>query len=74
MEDRQNMSAWERWKNLATRAATWQARILLGIFYWIFITPFAIILRLSSDPLQIEPDADGGHWQPCSDSDPWEQY
>lgn len=53
---------WERWKDLAARAAAFQARVLLVIFYWICVTPFAIVVRLLSDPLGYNHER-GGNWE-----------
>ncbi|MBQ7568674.1 hypothetical protein IJT17_07720 [bacterium] len=74
MEKKADKSAWERWKELAAKAATWQARVLLGAFYWIVVSPFAIVFKSSCDILGLDKDSDSGHWTPCSDADPWEQY
>ncbi len=60
--DKQEKNAWERWKDIAARAATFQARVLLGAFYWTFVTPFAFVVRYGSDPLKIGEEADGGQW------------
>lgn len=64
-------SGWERWKDLAARAATFQARVLLTVFYWIVITPFALVAQLFGDPLGLRA---GGCWQRPPDSDPRRQY
>lgn len=62
-------SGWERWKDLAARAATFQARILLVVFYWVVISPFAIVLRFVADPLEIR-SGRGGHWHRPPSSEP----
>ncbi|MGM9992470.1 MAG: hypothetical protein ACI376_06460 [Candidatus Bruticola sp.] len=62
-------SLWERWKAMAARAASFQARILLIIFYWICVTPFAILLKLFADPLGLKEHGRGGAWQPIHTSD-----
>ena len=69
-----SQTAWERWKALAATAATFQARILLGAFFWVVVTPFAIVLRLCSDPLKLHDDSQGGQWEPCPKSNPREQF
>lgn len=68
-ENPQKLSLWERWKALAARAATFQARILLIVFYWICVTPFAICVKLFSDPLGLKKGGCGGAWQPVHTSD-----
>ncbi|MGM9998002.1 MAG: hypothetical protein ACI38Q_01170 [Candidatus Bruticola sp.] len=62
-------SLWERWKAMAARAASFQARILLTIFYWICVTPFAVCVKLFADPLGMKKDGRGGSWQPVHTSD-----
>lgn len=62
--------AWERWKELAARAVTFQARILLTLFYWTAVAPFALALRLG-DPLGTGPS--GGRWHGPPDSEPERQ-
>lgn len=64
-------SHWERWKELAARAATFQARVLLTVFYWVVITPFALAVQALADPLGLR---DGGRWQRTPDSEPRRQY
>jgi hypothetical protein len=66
-------SAWERWKSLAARAATFQARVLLTLFYWLFVTPFGLVVRTFFDPLRMSRSA-GGRFTPAGRSDPERQY
>lgn len=68
-ENPPKLSLWERWKALAAGAATFLARILLTIFYWICVTPFAICVKLFSDPLGLKKGSRGGSWQPVHTSD-----
>ena len=53
---------WERWKRFGKRIGDFQARALLSIFYFIILAPFALIVRLVSDPLAIKSDTGRG-WQ-----------
>jgi hypothetical protein len=46
---------WEAWKRWARRVADAQARILLTVFYYSILMPFALFLRWRSDPLAIKP-------------------
>ena len=32
-----------------------QARVLLALFYYLVLAPFALLIRLFSDPLEIKP-------------------
>ena len=44
---------WETWKNFAFRLGNFQARIILGYFYFTILVPFGIFQRLRFDPLNI---------------------
>lgn len=51
---------WQRWKAVAHRIATLQSRVLLFLFYYLVLAPFALGLKLLSDPLEIRPATAGG--------------
>ena len=53
---------WEHWKVIAHRIGHFQTRLLLLIFYYVVATPFALALKLLSDPLRLAPGA--GEWTP----------
>lgn len=55
-------AAWAWWKRVAHRIGTFQARILLTVFYYVILGPFALVLG-RSDPLGIGPTAARG-WRP----------
>jgi hypothetical protein len=44
---------WRIWKATAFRIGLIQSRILLTVLYWVVVAPFALAVRLFSDPLQI---------------------
>ena len=46
--------AWQTWKRLAHTIGTFQARILLTVFYGIVVFPIGLIARLFLDPLRIK--------------------
>jgi hypothetical protein len=46
--------AWREWKPIAHAVGTFQARMLLTIFYAVPVFPFGILARLFSDPLRIK--------------------
>jgi len=54
---------WERWKRTAKRLGDIQARLLLTLFYFVLLAPFALALRRWSDPLAIKTGAAKG-WRP----------
>ncbi len=66
-------SHWERWKALAARAATFQARVLLVAFYWVVVTPFALLLQAFADPLELR-NPEGGRWSRPAAGDPRRQH
>ena len=45
---------WERWKIIARKIGDFNARLILTLFYFIIITPFAFILKTFTDPLQLK--------------------
>ncbi len=50
----------EAWKNAARWLGGLQARFLLGVFYFVFLGPFALLLRLTDDPLALKPGSPHG--------------
>jgi hypothetical protein len=54
---------WIRWKAFAHVVATFQSRAILFVFYYVVLAPFALGMRLASDPLGLRSGAPGG-WLP----------
>jgi hypothetical protein len=54
--------AWARWKVIAHVIGTFQARLLLSLFYVLVVPPFALILKRLKDPLMLRPSQAGGLW------------
>lgn len=48
---------WEGWKKIARKIGDFQARVLLGIFYFVILAPVAIIINLRKDILSLKPGA-----------------
>ena len=46
--------AWQAWMRVAHKVGTFQARVLLTIFYVVLMFPFGIAARLFFDPLRIK--------------------
>ncbi len=44
---------WSRWLVLAHKIGQFQSRIILTLFYFIFVTPFGLAVRLFADPLHV---------------------
>ena len=53
-------TAWEAWKRVAKRLGDVQARLILTVFYFLVLAPFALVLRWRSDPLATKPGATRG--------------
>ena len=45
---------WERWKRIAKTIGDFQARLILTVFYFIIVGPFALIVRRAADPLSLK--------------------
>ena len=45
---------WLNWKILSKRAGSFQSRIILSLFFFVFISPFALGVKMFSDPLKIK--------------------
>lgn len=45
---------WQSWKRAAHAIGTFQARVLLTVFYATVVLPFGLFVRLFSDPLRIK--------------------
>jgi hypothetical protein len=65
---------WQRWKVIAHKIGTFQSRVLLNIFYFLVLAPFALGVKQLSDPLRIKRQRQS-HWLPKQTSPVtgWEQ-
>ena len=54
---------WEWWKLFAQEMGNYQGRLLMGFFYFIIVTPFGLIARLTGDPLHLRPPQANSGWQ-----------
>ena len=45
---------WRGWKRIAHKIGDFQARVLLTIFYFVIVAPFALAVRLFADPLALK--------------------
>src|SRR5215213_8340264 len=62
---------WGRWRELSQKAADFQARIILTIFYFTVMLPFGVVFGLVKDPLRIKSRPSGSYWmerKPSSDT------
>ena len=54
----------QNWKNFSERIGNFQSRIILSFFFFILVSPFALVVRIFSDPLRIKHLSDKSHWIP----------
>lgn len=55
---------WQSWKNFSNRIGSFQSRIILSLFFFIFVSPFALAVKIFSDPLKIKHQSSKSHWLP----------
>jgi hypothetical protein len=59
---------WERWKSFAREMGGFQSRILLGLFYFIIVTPFGVAVRAFGDRLLLRTTGRSSNWIPRNDA------
>lgn len=55
---------WEGWKRFGRKMGDFQARLLLTVFYFVILAPFALVIRFNADPLGLK--RGGGGWLPVT--------
>ena len=55
---------WQSWKDYSKRMGNFQSRIILSLFFFIFVSPFALAVKMFSDPLKIKNHSSKSHWLP----------
>ena len=55
---------WQSWGDLSSRMGNFQTRILLSLFFFILVLPFALAVKAFSDPLSIKQPGRQSHWLP----------
>jgi len=53
---------WAKWKAFGLRMGNYQSRVLLTLFYFFAVTPFAVGMRLFSNPLRPKADRSESAW------------
>ncbi len=61
--------AWDHWKKIARAIGVVQTRILMVCFYFVFVLPIGLLMRLNGDPLHLKAPA-GTNWVPHRHEDP----
>jgi len=46
--------SWARWKRFSLRMGGFQSRMILSFFYFILVTPAALIIKALADPLRLK--------------------
>jgi hypothetical protein len=59
---------WQRWVKVSKKIGDFQARLLLSLFYIIFVLPLGLLLRLFADPLGVKKNS--AHWTSRQSSAP----
>ena len=54
---------WQGWKRVGKKIGDFQARLLLTVFYFVILAPFALGVRLWADPLGLKRP---GGWHPVT--------
>jgi hypothetical protein len=45
---------WKHWKNIGHKIGNFQARLILSLFYFVLVAPFAAIVRFGAKPLRLK--------------------
>jgi hypothetical protein len=45
---------WHRWMGFSKRMGSFQSRVMLSFFFFLFISPVALLIKLLGDPLRIK--------------------
>ena len=53
---------WQSWLGFSKRMGGFQSRIILSFFFFIIVFPFAVAVKIFSDPLRIKPKQGQSHW------------
>lgn len=53
---------WHRWLVVARKLGEFQSRVILTIFYFVFVTPFAFGIKLFFDPLGLKAGKKNSYW------------
>jgi hypothetical protein len=52
---------WARWKVVAEKIGHFQTRVILSLVYFLVVSPFALLVRISRDPLGLR-GVDRSNW------------
>jgi hypothetical protein len=60
---------WQSWRSFSIRMGNFQSRIVLSLFFFTIVTPFALTLKTFSDPLRIGYRGSESNWLPRMQSE-----
>jgi len=69
-ESPESLSFWKRWKGFSKKMGGFQSRTILSFFYFIIVLPFALGVRVVSDPLRLKFPKGDSHWLAKKPLDP----
>ncbi len=61
--------AWQAWMHFAQCMGNFQSRVMLTLFYFVIVTPFAILLKVFGDPLHLKSRSQPSFWLSRSTSE-----
>ena len=53
---------WLKWKDLSGRIGSFQSRLVLSYFFFLFVTPFGLAVKIFRDPLRIKRREKTSYW------------
>lgn len=62
-EQQTRKNLWETWKEFSRKMGAFQSRMLLSFIFFILIFPFALIVKIFSDPLNLKIRKGETFWQ-----------
>jgi len=55
---------WQGWRRGVAVVGAFQSRVLLSLFYWVVLTPYALLTRYLGDPLRLRRPKEATNWVP----------
>lgn len=55
---------WAGWKKAIHVVGAFQSRLLLSVFYFLILMPYALFAKCTSDPLQLRRPKGDSNWVP----------
>lgn len=53
---------WYCWKGFSQRMGSFQSRVILSLFFFVIVSPFALAVKVFSDPLRIKHSRGDSYW------------